>query len=1140
MAITGKMTETAKTKPRRGWVKKTGMRLGVGFLLMAGVLAILFSALIGTRISAPDWVRDRLTTEINEELEGISLHFGDVAIVLNENLVPRLWLRDVMLRDETGLPIANLSDLQSQVALKPLMRGEVQPSYIKLSGVRLSLRRENTGAVGLSVGQADAPVEEASSLRELIGETEAILLRPGFADLTLIDVENVSLRYDDLRAGRSWSVDGGRLSLTRDDNDLRLRGDFVLLGGRDYATTLEMNYTTQIGETAAELGLNFEDMHARDIAGQSPALVWLSALDAPISGALRMAVEEDGALGPLNATLQIGAGVVKPNEATKPIAFDAVRSYFTYDPEDQEILFSELSVDSKWLKTSAEGRANLIGLKQGLPSEIVLQVGLDQIQANPADIYPEPITLGPARMDMRLRLDPFVATLGELSLSDNDVNVVLSGEARAGDDGWTVALDGGVDEIGDAQLLELWPKTLLANARKWIAENVRRATIQNVQLAVRSLPEHKPDVFLGFDFEGLDTQYVKRVPIIENAAGHATLYENQFVLSAQSGSISPAQGGRIDISGTSFEIPDVDMKRTPAQVHLRTQSTITGALSLLDEEPFRFMQKAGRPVTLADGRVDLSGLLKFRMVPKLTTKDVLFDVVGTLRDVRSEVLVPDRVLKANALDLNVTHEVLKVSGPGLLGQVPFDAQFEALLAEEANGAAKVRGTVELSERFTDEFRINLPPGSVSGSGQADVELDFEKDRPGDFRLSSDLAGIALRLPEIDWALSQGGTGSLSLEGRLGEPPVIDQITLNAPGLEARGNVSLLPSGQLDRASFTRVRAGNWIDAPIELVGRGGNIPPAVRVLGGKIDLRETSVNGGDGEEGTSGRRGRTGPVSLVLDRLIVSDGIALTGFQSDLDMRNGPDGKFTARVNGNTPIEGRVVPRNGRSAFRIQSQDAAGVFASAGLIKQARNGVLDLTLIPGKASGTYEGRLQVTDGMRIKDAPSMAALLNAVSVVGLLEQMGGEGIHFQEVDARFQLAPDRITLYSGSAVGASMGISMDGYYYPENGRMDMQGVLSPVYLVNAVGRLFTRRGEGLIGFNYTIRGSASDPRVGVNPLSVFTPAMFRDLFRRSPPERPDLEPSQRAFDAAQPDAAAPREPPKERSRPPLIEEDGGR
>ncbi|MGK7653307.1 hypothetical protein ACSQ76_13075 [Roseovarius sp. B08] len=63
-------------------------------------------------------------------------------------------------------------------------------------------------------------------------------------------------------------------------------------------------------------------------------------------------------------------------------------------------------------------------------------------------------------------------------------------------------------------------------------------------------------------------------------------------------------------------------------------------------------------------------------------------------------------------------------------------------------------------------------------------------------------------------------------------------------------------------------------------------------------------------------------------------------------------------------------------------------------------------------------------------------------------------------------------------------------------------MISPVYLVNAVGGLFTRRGEGLFGFNYTLKGPARSPRVSVNPLSAFTPGMFRELFRRPAPELP--------------------------------------
>jgi len=37
--------------------------------------------------------------------------------------------------------------------------------------------------------------------------------------------------------------------------------------------------------------------------------------------------------------------------------------------------------------------------------------------------------------------------------------------------------------------------------------------------------------------------------------------------------------------------------------------------------------------------------------------------------------------------------------------------------------------------------------------------------------------------------------------------------------------------------------------------------------------------------------------------------------------------------------------------------------------------------------------------------------------------------------------------------------------------------------------------------NYELTGQAANPRVSVNPLSVFTPGMFRELFRRAPPRQ---------------------------------------
>ena len=141
--------------------------------------------------------------------------------------------------------------------------------------------------------------------------------------------------------------------------------------------------------------------------------------------------------------------------------------------------------------------------------------------------------------------------------------------------------------------------------------------------------------------------------------------------------------------------------------------------------------------------------------------------------------------------------------------------------------------------------------------------------------------------------------------------------------------------------------------------------------------------------------------------------------------------------------------------------------------------------------------------------------------MGLLEQLSGEGIVFSEVDGSFRLTPNSMTLTKASATGPSLGISMDGIYNLNTSTLDMQGVVSPVYLLNGIGAIFTRKGEGLIGFNYRLTGPAAKPKVSVNPLSALTPGLFREIFRRPAPQVPDLETPQGQTGGTVPEAFAP-------------------
>jgi hypothetical protein len=142
--------------------------------------------------------------------------------------------------------------------------------------------------------------------------------------------------------------------------------------------------------------------------------------------------------------------------------------------------------------------------------------------------------------------------------------------------------------------------------------------------------------------------------------------------------------------------------------------------------------------------------------------------------------------------------------------------------------------------------------------------------------------------------------------------------------------------------------------------------------------------------------------------------------------------------------------------------------------------------------------------MRVQDAPALAGLLSAISVVGLLEQLNGEGLAFNTGQVQFILTPDAVEITQGSAVGASLGISFAGLYQSATGRFDLQGVISPIYLLNGIGQIFSRRGEGFFGFNYSLSGTADAPQVSVNPLSLLTPGMFREIFRSGPPNLRDI------------------------------------
>lgn len=1075
------------------------------FVLFVVMLAFALYGLSGRPIALPVWAVAEVEARLNRALEpvmpGAALSVGALEVVVDDDWVPRLRVEDLRLLKPDGAALIALPELRIELDPAALLQARVRVSALHLSGARLAVRRDRDGNYDFAFGGTDA-MPEIDSFAQLFDMADRALALPVAASLTRIDAEALTLSLTDDRTGRTWDVGDGRLTIENRPDALAAELGLSLMGGPGGgAGRVVLVVVSEKTTDIARLTATVDGVAAQDLAAQAPLLAPLGILEAPISGRLAAQLGTGG-VETLEAALQIGTGALRPTAAAQPIAFNSATLAMSYDADSGKMVLSDLAVDSPSLRLTAEGHSYLIDadgrrlsgpLGRMLPDSFLSQIRFHEVTMDPEGLFEEPARFSDGAVDLRLRLSPFSVEIGQLALAEDARRLTATGRIGADAEGWTAAVDLTLNEIAHDKLIALWPVTLLRPTRDWVGRNLLDGRLFDVTAALRIRPGAEPRLHLGYSFEGAGVRFIPTLPPIHDGYGYSTIDGKTYTVVLSRGRVTPPEGGQIDVSGSVFRVPDVTLKPAIGEVTLTTRSTLTAALSMLDQPPFSFMTKADKPVDLGEGEARVKTRLRVPLQKKIELSDVDYDVAGTVTGFRSDRLVPGRVITADQLQISATTQGLAISGPGLLGSVPFDVTYSQSFDPAERGKARIEGQVQLSQAVAEEFGLGLPKGMVSGQGLAQVTIDLTKGAPGRLRLVSDLNRVGLSLPDVGWSKPAAGTGRLEAEVLLSQPPRVERLELDAAGLRATGTVALREGGGLDLAQFPKVVLDDWLTGSVEIRGRGPGRAVDLAMTGGSVDLRRVPPASQRKGSGAGG-----GGLTLSLDKLVLGSTLALTGFQGEFSLAKGMKGDFTARINNGTAVRGTVAPAPRGSAVRLTSPDAGGVLQDAGIFKGAVGGKLSVLLVPRDDKGSYDGQARISD-VRVRDANVLAELLSAISVVGLLEQLDGEGLVFNEVDGEFLLTPNAVQITRGSAIGASLGVSVAGVYQTGSGKLAMEGVISPIYMLNGIGALLTKRGEGVFGFNYSLRGTAQDPQVDVNPLSILTPGMFREIFRRPTP-----------------------------------------
>lgn len=265
--------------------------------------------------------------------------------------------------------------------------------------------------------------------------------------------------------------------------------------------------------------------------------------------------------------------------------------------------------------------------------------------------------------------------------------------------------------------------------------------------------------------------------------------------------------------------------------------------------------------------------------------------------------------------------------------------------------------------------------------------------------------------------------------------------------------------------------------------------------------REAKTGGGVASAGGEGPPFR---FQINLGELRALDAIIFTAVSGDIG--RSAEGVITAKGNARVAhgagmsVDVTKGPAGGRLSFR--TDDAGRMLRDAGFFEDGAGGVVTVKaeIEPGDDL-MVRGEAKVRDLVIYKDA-KLERMLSGAELEELQEKMQRKGIVFDKIDAPFAYGGKVLTLDDAVAKGPSIGINISGDYDIEADRLKMKGVFTPLYSLNSalgkiplLGTILTGGdGQGMFAFTFSVNGSAEDPDVRVNPLSVLAPGILRRIF----------------------------------------------
>ncbi len=961
--------------------------------------------------------------------------------------------------------------------------------------------------------------------------------------LTRFGVKNALVVLSQNGTQTSWQVPDVSVDLEHKDNRS------LLVGQANIASTkgdwqLEVRTEQRTRRQSLTITALIQNLVPSGLAGNFPSLGALKALDLPVLGEATVELSDSGKFLSGDAKLKLASGQITPPwDPDTPVRIDYGDLHIRYLKETDVVEIAPSILVWGASKATISGEFHPVRDTNNTPTSWNFT-----LKADDAVLAVEEYGLKPMKIDEWSATGSVAPQSGRLTFSrlairSGTASVALSGSIVDAPGSPEVHLVGEVSPMPVDTLKRFWPKFVAGKARTWALEQVAGGQVLggkfNVNLAAGELAQIQEGAEVPaeaataeINFAGMSITYLDKMPPVLTGAAKLMVSGAKFSIDIPQGKIVVPSGQEIALSEGRFYIPDLHQDPQQAEIAFKANGATPTVLELLDHEPLGYIQRVGLKPDFLGGSADGAFTLSMPVRTDLQLDEIKYRGAARLNDAIASNLVGNIDIEGGALDVNITEEAVEAKGEISIKGVPAELAWQRIFHAPDDRQPPIRVTANLDEASREKLGIKV---NHLVHGPTPVTMTIAGLGKRAMSMQADLTDARLLFGSIGWTKPAGRTASIQFDVVPKEDGStdLDNLAILGDDIAIRGGIALDPEQHLKEFYFSDFSVNRQTHMEINAIVRDDKVLE-IKAEGPSYDGKQffqSLFSAGQLAEDVSTEPADPFGVDLTAQVGTVAGFYDTTAkdVHVTLKKRNGRlvALEATGQLNGKTPAAVKIEEGDGARWIKAEARDAGAAFRLVGFYPSVEGGEASLEVnLDAGSPGAKSGTLWARDFTVLGDSVVNDVLTDPSSTAVLGErrpQTTQQRIAFKQLRAPFSVGGGKFKLTDAYMNGPMLGATMRGTVDFKAKTVELGGTYVPLYGLNSalgaipiLGKvLIGRQGEGVVGITFAVKGSLDDPTVLVNPISVMTPGIFRQIFdfTGSVPDKPPPPSSASGLDA---------------------------